>query len=85
MNEQIFLKWLKINSLCFIGAFIVTFLIVQLFPNAMLGFWGGWASLIEQNIIEFLFLKSILNRMISHESLVTFSSLSYQSQGNEWT
>ena len=48
MNKQIFLKWLKINSLCFIGAFIVTFLIVQLFPNAMLGFWGGWASLIEQ-------------------------------------
>ncbi len=48
MNKQIFLKWLKINSLCFIGAFIVIFLIVQLFPNIMLGFWGGWASLIEQ-------------------------------------
>ncbi len=48
MNKQIFLKWLEINSLCFIGAFIVTFLIVQLFPNVMLGFWGGWASLIEQ-------------------------------------
>ncbi len=48
MNKQIFLKWLKINSLCFTGAFIVTFLIVQLFPNVMLGFWGGWASLIEQ-------------------------------------
>jgi uncharacterized membrane protein YecN with MAPEG domain len=48
MNKQIFLKWLKINSLCFIGAFIVIFLLVQLFPNIMLGFWGGWASLIEQ-------------------------------------
>lgn len=48
MNKQIFLKWLKINSLCFIGAFIVIFLIVQLFPNIMLGFWGGWASLIEK-------------------------------------
>lgn len=48
MNKQIFLKWLEINSLCFIGAFIVTFLLVQLFPNIMLGFWGGWASLIEQ-------------------------------------
>jgi uncharacterized membrane protein YecN with MAPEG domain len=47
MNKQIFLKWLKINSLCFIGAFIVTFLIVQLFTNIMLEFWGGWASLIE--------------------------------------
>lgn len=48
MNKQIFLKWLKINSLCFIGAFIVIFLLVQLFPNIMLGFWGGWASLIEK-------------------------------------
>jgi len=48
MNKQIFLKWLEINSLCLIGAFIVTFLLVQLFPNIMLGFWGGWASLIEQ-------------------------------------
>ena len=48
MNKQIFLKWLKINSLCFIGAFIVTFLLVQLFTNIMLEFWGGWASLIEQ-------------------------------------
>lgn len=48
MNKKIFLKWFKINSLCFIGAFIVTFLLVQLFPNTMLGFWGGWASLIEQ-------------------------------------
>ncbi len=48
MNKQIFLKWLKINSLCFIGAFIVIFFLVQLFPSIMLGFWGGWASLIEQ-------------------------------------
>jgi hypothetical protein len=47
MNKQIFLKWLKINSLCFIGPFILTFLLVQLFPNIMLGFWGGWASLIS--------------------------------------
>jgi len=47
MNKQIFLKWLKINSLCFIGAFIVILLLVQLLPNIMLGFWGGWASLIS--------------------------------------
>jgi len=47
MNKQIFLKWLKINSLCFIGAFIVVFLLVQLFPNIMLGFLGGWTTLIE--------------------------------------
>lgn len=47
MNKQIFLKWLKINSLCFMGAFIAVFLLVQLFPNIMLGFLGGWTTLIE--------------------------------------
>jgi len=47
MNKQIFLKWFKINSLFFIGAFIIIFLLVQLFPNIMLGFWAGWVSLIE--------------------------------------
>jgi len=47
MNKQIFLKWFKINSLCFIGAFITVFLLVQLFPNIMLGFLGGWTTLIE--------------------------------------
>lgn len=48
MNKQIILKWLKINSLCFIGTFIVIFLLVQLFPNIMLRFWAGWASLMEK-------------------------------------
>ena len=47
MDRHIFLKWLKINGLCFIGALIVVFLLVQLFPNVMLGFLGRWASLIE--------------------------------------
>lgn len=48
MNKQIFIKWLKFNFLCLISAFIIIFLLVQLIPNIMLGFWGGWASLIEQ-------------------------------------
>ena len=52
MNKQIFLKWLKINSLCLIGAFIVIFLLVQLFPNVMLGLWGGWASLISMTGVK---------------------------------
>jgi hypothetical protein len=52
MNEQIFLKWLKINSLCLIGAFIVVFLLVKLFPNVMLGLWGGWASLISMTGVK---------------------------------
>jgi uncharacterized membrane protein YecN with MAPEG domain len=52
MNKQIFLKWLKINSLCLIGAFIVIFILVQLFPDIMLGFWGGWASLISMTGVK---------------------------------
>ena len=52
VNKQIFLKWLKINSLCLIGVFIVIFLLVQLFPNVMLGLWGGWASLISMTGVK---------------------------------
>ena len=52
MNKQIFLKWLKINSLCLVGAFIVVFLLVKLFPNVMLGLWGGWASLISMTGVK---------------------------------
>lgn len=48
MNKQVFLRWFKINSLFFIGTFIIIFLLVQLFPNIMLGFWAGWASLLEK-------------------------------------
>ena len=52
MNKQIFLKWLKINSLCLIGAFIAIFILVQLLPNIMLGFWGGWTSLISMTGVK---------------------------------
>lgn len=47
MNKQTFLKWLRINSLCYLGAFVLVFLLVQLFPSIMLGFWEGWSSLIK--------------------------------------
>lgn len=47
MKRRMFLKWLAINGLCFAGAFFVVFLLVGLFPDAMLKFLGGWASLIE--------------------------------------
>jgi len=52
MDKQIFLKWLKINSVCFVGAFILIFILVQLFPDIMLGFWGGWASLISMTGVK---------------------------------
>ena len=46
MDKKIFLKWLKINSLCFIGAFAAVFILTQLVPNIMLGLMKGWWSLI---------------------------------------
>jgi len=52
MNKQIFLKWLKINSLCLVGAFIFIFILVQLFPDIMLRLWGGWASLISMTGVK---------------------------------
>ncbi len=52
MNKPIFLKWLKINSLCLVGAYIVIFILVQLFSDIMLRFWGGWASLISMTGVK---------------------------------
>jgi hypothetical protein len=40
------------NSLCLIGSFVTIFLLAQLFPDIMLGFWGGWASLISMTGVK---------------------------------
>ena len=45
MNKQIFVKWLKINVLCFVGAFIIALLLALLFPDIMRGFIGRWIKL----------------------------------------
>jgi len=45
MNKQIFVKWLRINTLCFIGAFIVALLLALLLPDIMRGFIGRWIKL----------------------------------------
>lgn len=37
MNKQIFMKWLKINVLCFVGVFIIVLLLALLFPDIMRG------------------------------------------------
>jgi len=60
MNKQIFFKWLKLNVLWFIGAFVVALLLVLLFPATMLGLrlWGaytiavGLMSAIEQGVVS---------------------------------
>lgn len=45
MNKQIFVKWLRINTLCFTGAFIVALLLAWLLPGIMTGFFLKWAKL----------------------------------------
>ena len=56
MNRNIFLKWLKINILFFMGAFIVSLLLALLFPDTMLGFvrsWGGhMATVLAQQFLN---------------------------------
>ena len=48
MNRNIFLKWLKINILFFMGAFIVSLLLALLFPDTMLGFVRSWGGIWQQ-------------------------------------
>ena len=55
MNRKIFLKWLKINILFFMGAFIVTLLLALLFPDTMLGFvrkWGAYSRTVGPTVLE---------------------------------
>ena len=55
MNKQIFMKWLKINTLCFIGAFIAALLLALLFPDTMLGFvrsWGAYGNSVSPTVLE---------------------------------
>ena len=44
MNKDIVLKWLRINVLFFVGAFIVALLLAMLFPDTLLGFVRGWGA-----------------------------------------
>jgi len=55
MNRKIFLKWLKMNILFFMGAFIVALLLALLFPDTMLGFarkWGAYIRAVGPTVLE---------------------------------
>ena len=55
MNRTIFLKWLKINILFFMGAFIVALLLALLFPDTMLGFvrkWGAYSRIVGPTVLK---------------------------------
>jgi|GEM_PF-5434817 len=44
MNKEIFLRWLRINILFFVGAFVVSLFLGFLFPDVLLGFVRGWGA-----------------------------------------
>ena len=55
MNMKLFLKWLKINTLFFMGAFIVSLLLALLFPDTILGFvrsWGAYGNSVSPTVPE---------------------------------
>jgi len=55
MNKEIFLKWIRINILFFMGAFIVALFLTSLFPDTMLGFirsWGARSRLVSSTLFS---------------------------------
>ena len=55
MRKQVYLKWLRINILYFVGAFIAALLLALLFPDTMLEFvrkWGAYTITIGPTVIE---------------------------------
>ena len=71
MNRKIFLKWLKINTMFFLGAFFVALLLALLFPDTMLGFvreWGAQSNLVSSTLFGD---GNLFIRIFSWNSLVT--------------
>ena len=55
MRKEIYLKWLRINILFFVSAFIAALLLALLFPGAMLGFvrkWGAYTIVTGPTVLE---------------------------------
>jgi len=82
MNKQIFVNWLRINVLWFIGAFSVALLLALLFPDTLLGFvrsWGAYTlavgpTVLEQTSKEALFVN-ILTKNVFMTILYFLASL----------
>jgi len=75
MDKNAFLKWLKINTLFFVGAFIVGSLLAVLFPDHMLGFgrrWGASVIAISRTISEPVSRKGFFVNIVIFNSFTTF-------------
>ena len=74
MNRGIFLKWLKINILFFMGAFIVSLLLVLLFPDTMLGFvrsWGAYGNSVAPAVLEPTSKTDLFVNILTRNSFTT--------------
>jgi len=74
VNRQIFIKWLKINVLCFMGAFIVALLLALLFPDTMLGFvrsWGAYGNSVSPTVLEPTSKTGLFVNILTRNSFTT--------------
>ena len=74
MNRKIFLKWLKINILFFMGAFIVALLLALLFPDTMLGFvrkWGAYSRTVGPTVLEPTSKEALFVNILTKNSFMT--------------
>jgi len=58
-----FLKWVRINILFFMGAFVVALFLTSLFPDTMLGFvrsWGARSRLVSSSLFGEAASKHVL-------------------------
>ena len=74
MNRKIFLKWLKINILFFMGAFIVALFSALLFPDTMLGFvrkWGAYSRTVGPTLLEPTSKEALFVNILTKNSFMT--------------
>jgi hypothetical protein len=73
-NKQIFMKWLKINGLFFVGAFIVALLLAFLFTDTMLGFvrsWGAYGNSVSPTVLEPTSKTGLFINILTKNSFMT--------------
>jgi len=74
MNRKIFLNWLKINILFFMGAFIVALLSALLFPDTMLEFvrkWGAYTRTVGPTVLKPTSNEALFVNILTKNSFMT--------------
>ncbi|MDY6958193.1 MAG: hypothetical protein SVK08_03450, partial [Halobacteriota archaeon] len=74
MKREIFLGWLKINTLSFAIASVFSLFFVLLFPDAMLGFvrsWGAYGNRISPTVLEPTSKAGLFVNILTRNGLMT--------------